>query len=179
MCIRDRPRAKRRLFRELAVTGADGGDLYRVFSPAIRDESLLRGLDSLLKRIEFACCLSYGTLSDPQAVAKTAEEIKMSKQRSYSAVCDIQKSLEGALRDLVRAMDAYATLYLSLIHIYRVFTRSEPPCFPAYCASTTRQWIALLLFFVQLRLHCRPLSLKNRAKTIGRPTIHFLSLIHI
>ncbi len=105
------PRAKRRLFRELAVTGADGGDLYRVFSPAIRDESLLRGLDSLLKRIEFACCLSYGTLSDPQAVAKTAEEIKMSKQRSYSAVCDIQKSLEGALRDLVRAMDAYATLY--------------------------------------------------------------------
>lgn len=105
------PRGKRRLFRELAVSGADGGDLYRVFSPAIRDENLLRGLDSLLKRIEFACCLSYGTLSDPQSVAKTAEEIKMSKQRSYAAVCDVQKALHGALEDLVWAMDACATLY--------------------------------------------------------------------
>lgn len=105
------PRGRRRLFRELAVTGADGGDLYRVFSPAIRDESLLRGLDSLLKRIEFACCLSYGTLSDPQSVARTAEEIRMSKQRSFAAVCDIQKALRTALEQLVAAMDACATLY--------------------------------------------------------------------
>lgn len=105
------PQGRKRLFRELAVTGPDGGDLYRVFSPAIRDESLFRGLDNLLKRIEFACCLSYGTLSDPQSVAKTAEEIKMSKQRSYAAVCDIQKALRRALEDLLAAMDAYATLY--------------------------------------------------------------------
>lgn len=105
------PRHRDRLFRELAVDKGDGGDLYSVFSPAIRDESLFNGLNNLLKRIEFACYLSYGTLSDPQNVARTAEEIKMSKQRSYSAVADIQKSLEDALRTLVQAMDVYATLY--------------------------------------------------------------------
>ena len=105
------PRTKDRLFRELAIDKGDGGDLYSVFSPAIRDESLFNGLNNLLKRIEFACYLSYGTLSDPQSVEKTAEEIKMSRQRSYSAVCDIQKSLACALQTLVAAMDAYATLY--------------------------------------------------------------------
>ncbi len=105
------PQRQRRLFRELAIDKGDGGDLYQVFSPAIRDESLFNGLERLLKRIEFACYLSYGTLSDPQSVEKTAEEIKMSKQRSYSAVCDIQKALEGALRRLVWAMDVYASLY--------------------------------------------------------------------
>lgn len=105
------PRHADRLFRELAVDKGDGGDLYSVFSPALRDESLFNGLNQLLKRIEFACCLSYGTLSDPQSVAKTAEEIKMSKQRSYAAVADIQCGIERALRELVAAMDRYATLY--------------------------------------------------------------------
>ena len=105
------PHTKDRLFRELAIDKGDGGDLYSVFSPAIRDESLFNGLNNLLKRIEFACYLSYGTLSDPQSVEKTAEEIKMSRQRSYSAVCDMQKSLASALQSLVAAMDTYASLY--------------------------------------------------------------------
>ena len=70
-----------------------------------------KGLDKILKRIEFNCNLAYGTLSDPQNVDKTAEEIRSSKQRSYSAVCDVQQALQGALEHLVWAMDFYATLY--------------------------------------------------------------------
>lgn len=105
------PHGKQRLFRELGVDKGDGGDLYSVFSPAIRDASLFNGLNNLLKRIEFACYLSYGTLSDPQNVEKTAEEVKMSRQRSYSAVCDVQKALSVALTQLVSAMDVYASLY--------------------------------------------------------------------
>lgn len=105
------PKHRKRLFRELAVDKGDGGDLYSVFSPQIRDQSLFNGLNNLLRRIEFACCLSYGTLSDPENVAKTAEEIKMSRQRSYSAVADIEKSMENALRTLVDIMNTYATLY--------------------------------------------------------------------
>lgn len=104
------PRSKR-LFRELAVDQGSGGDLYKVFSPAIRDTALFNGLDKLLKRIEFNCNLAYGTLSDPQNVDKTAEEIRSSKQRSYSAVTDIQKSLQGALEHLLWVMDIYASLY--------------------------------------------------------------------
>ena len=67
--------------------------------------------DKLLKRIEFNCNLAYGTLSDPQNVDKTAEEVRSGKQRSYAAVCEIQKALQSALEHLVWVMDLYATLY--------------------------------------------------------------------
>ena len=105
------PARQNRLFRELAIDAGSGGDLYKVFSPEIRDTSLFNGLDKLLKRIEFSCSLAYGTLSDPSSVEKTAEEIRTSKQRSYSAVCDMQARLREALEHLVWCLDFYATLY--------------------------------------------------------------------
>ena len=105
------PARQNRLFRELAIDAGSGGDLYKVFSPEIRDTALFNGLDKLLKRIEFNCSLAYGTLSDPQSVEKTAEEIRSSKQRSYAAVCDMQTALQAALEHLVWCMDFYATLY--------------------------------------------------------------------
>lgn len=104
------PARQKRLFRQLSIDGGQG-DLYKVFSPEIRDTSLFNGLDKLLKRIEFNCSLAYGTLSDPSSVEKTAEEIRTSKQRSYSAVCDMQARLQEALEQLVWCMDFYATLY--------------------------------------------------------------------
>ena len=105
------PAGKQRLFRSLNLEKGTTVDLYEVFSPAIRDASLFNGLNQLLRRIEFNCNLSYGTLSDPQNQEKTAEEIRMSKQRSYAAVCNIQKSLQTALEHLVWVMDYYTSLY--------------------------------------------------------------------
>lgn len=105
------PQRQQRLFRQLGIEGKAQSDLYEVFSPQIRDTALFHGLDKLLKRIEFNCYLSYGTLSDPQNVDKTAEEIRSSKQRSYSTVRDIQKALEHALDHLIWVMDQYASLY--------------------------------------------------------------------
>ncbi|MFR8076502.1 MAG: hypothetical protein ACLVAB_04815 [Faecalibacterium sp.] len=58
-------------------------------------------MDAMLKRVEFQCGLAYGTLSDPQNVDKTAEEIRSSKQRSYTTVKDLQRALGNALTDLV------------------------------------------------------------------------------
>ena len=81
-----------------------------MFSPQIRDGSLFNGLNRLFQRIEFACGLAYGTLSDPQTVERTAEEIKSSRQRSYATVADIQKSLRDALTALAGAMDVWCTL---------------------------------------------------------------------
>lgn len=101
------PKGKERLYRKLDT---DAEDFFEPFSPAIRDESLFNGLNKILQRIEFACGLAYGTLSDVQLVEKTAEEIKVSKQRSYSTVVDIQKAIKTALIDLVYAMDVYVTL---------------------------------------------------------------------
>lgn len=105
------PVRRKRLFRGLDIVKNNGDDLYQVFSPAIRDTSLFNGLNQMLRRIEFSYHLSYGTLSDPQNEAKTAEEIKMSKQRSYAAVCNIQKSLQTALEHLIWVMDYYTSLY--------------------------------------------------------------------
>lgn len=105
------PERQKRLFRQLALDHGQNGDLYEVFSPAIRDQSLFNGLDKLLKRIEFNCCLAYGTLSDPQNTDKTAEEIRAGKQRSYAMVCAVQHELQKALEQLVWAMDFYTSLY--------------------------------------------------------------------
>lgn len=105
------PERRKRLFRQLELDRGTNGDLYEVFSPEIRDSSLFNGLNQLMRRIEFSCHLSYGTLSDPQNEAKTAEEIRMSKQRSYAAVCDIQSALEDALKHLVWIIDYYTSLY--------------------------------------------------------------------
>lgn len=105
------PQASERLFRKLALDEDSGTKAYNVFSPALRDESLLNGLDAIKREIEFDCCLAYGTLSNPQNVDKTAEEIKSSKQRSYTAVCDMQAALETALSDYIYAMDKLAEAY--------------------------------------------------------------------
>lgn len=102
------PEHSDRLFRKISNSNPD---FYKVFSPALRDNSLVNGLNKIFQRIEFNCGFAYGTISDPQNVDKTAEEIKTSKQRSYAMVSLNQKALENALRDLAYAMDVYATLY--------------------------------------------------------------------
>lgn len=101
------PEGKERLF---AMLDTDQEDFFEEWAPTLRDESFFNGLNKLLQRIEFNCGLAYGTLSDVQMVDKTATEVKASKQRTYSTVQDIQKSLEHALEGLVEAMDIWATL---------------------------------------------------------------------
>ena len=62
-------------------------------------------------RIEDQCGLARGTLTDANVEARTATELKINKQRSYATVSDNQTALENCLRDVIRAMDVYATLY--------------------------------------------------------------------
>jgi A118 family predicted phage portal protein len=99
----------KRLYRSLDM-GGQADDLFKEWTPTLREENILRGLDAILKRIEFACGLAYGTLSDPQTVDKTATEIKTSRQRSYATVVDTQKAVQKAMDDLLYAMDTWATL---------------------------------------------------------------------
>lgn len=103
------PKGKERMFQSFSDTTDAGKGLFNVFSPEIRDESFYRGLNRMLQRIEFNCGLAYGTLSDPQNVDKTAEEIKSSKQRSYATVTSVQNALQVTLEDLIRAMDFWTS----------------------------------------------------------------------
>lgn len=104
------PKGSERLFRGLDLQGR-GEDFYKVFSPDIRDSSLFNGLNKQLQRIEFACGLAYGTLSDVQETAKTATEILASKQRSYSTVSDIQKALQNSLENLLISINDLCDMY--------------------------------------------------------------------
>jgi A118 family predicted phage portal protein len=101
----------RRLYRTLNASGNIGDeDMYHEWTPSLREANILNGLDAILRRIEFECGLAYGTLSNPQAVDKTATELKISQQRSYATISDTQKALQAALEELLYAMDVWATL---------------------------------------------------------------------
>lgn len=105
------PEGKERLFRQLDIDDNGKDNFYKVFSPEIRDESMFNGLNKLLEKVEFNCGLAYGTLSDMQETAKTATEIRSSKQRSYATIVDIQKALRISLEHLIRSMEYMTDLY--------------------------------------------------------------------
>ena len=92
------------------VMSRDGNPFFNAYSPEIRDESFFNGYNRIIQKVEFNCGLAYGTLSDPQVVDKTAEEIKASKQRSYATVKSIQNSLGNALENLVAAVEVWMSL---------------------------------------------------------------------
>jgi hypothetical protein len=103
------PEKQNRLFRKVDLNNEE---TYNVFAPALRDASLIKGLNTIFMRIEDATGLSRGTLSDvTQQEAKTATELKILKQRSYATNADIQMALQEALEDTVYVMDVYCTLY--------------------------------------------------------------------
>ena len=104
------PVLQQRLFRRNLDLGDDNA--YNVFSPALRDVSILNGLNHILAEIEDACAISRGTLSETNySDAKTATELKILKQRSYSANQDIQAELERTLRCVLDIMNKYCDLY--------------------------------------------------------------------
>ena len=106
------PGGKERLYRGVEyAAGAQDKPLLDVFSPAIRDTAYYNGWNQQMRLIEFRCNLAYGTLSDPNNMDKTAEEIKASKQRSYDFISDCQRALQKALTDLVDAMAFWCDIY--------------------------------------------------------------------
>ena len=106
------PAGKKRLYRAFEYnTGVTDKPFMDTFSPDIRDASYFNGWNHLMRMIEFDCNLAYGTISDPNNTDKTAEEIKASKQRSYSFVQSCQTALQHALEDLVDAIAFWCDIY--------------------------------------------------------------------
>lgn len=104
------PTLQDRLYRRSLDLGAD--DMYNIFSPAIRDASIINGLNNQLMRIEDACALSRGTLSViTDSEARTATELKILKQRSFSANQDIQKALQRTFDSVISIISKYCDMY--------------------------------------------------------------------
>lgn len=93
-----------RLFKRID-TGKD--DFFEDFSPEMRDDAYIRGLEEYKRDIEFIVGLAYGDLSKVSEVEKTAEEIKTSKQRKYNTVKAIQGNLYDCLEDFAKALAFY------------------------------------------------------------------------
>lgn len=102
----------KRLYKAIDVDLGDE-ELFKDFSPAIRQADITDGLNTYLRRLEFSVGLAYGDLSDPDTVAKTATEIKSAKDRKYNTVSAIQKQLKYCLDDLVYALAFYNSLTTS------------------------------------------------------------------
>ena len=98
----------RRLYR--GIDSGEDADMFHDWTPDFREASILSGLDAILKKVEFNCGLSYGVLSDPQSVEKTATEITSTQQRFYATIADTQKALQHALEQLVWSMDVWTTI---------------------------------------------------------------------
>ena len=107
------PKYQNRLFRRNMDLGSgEDGSFYQIFSPQLRDSSILNGLNSILMHIEDVCDLSRGTISMVSYTeARTATELKILKQRSYAANRDIQKELERVMVKTFEIMDKYCDLY--------------------------------------------------------------------
>ncbi len=105
------PKGRERMFRTFSNNPNTGTGIFETFSPEIRDTSYFHAFNQMLRRIESSCGLSYGTLSEVSDVEKTAEEVKSSKQRSFSRVSDIQESLRTALENMVSGMQYLRDYY--------------------------------------------------------------------
>jgi A118 family predicted phage portal protein len=104
------PKLNERLYRAVDL-GTD--ELFKEYSPQLRQADFIAGLEEYKREIEFAVGLSYGDISNPQSVDKTATEIKTSKQRKYNTVTAIQDNLRDCLDDLVYALAFYNSMATS------------------------------------------------------------------
>lgn len=106
-------RLNKRLYRGLNLEDGKDKELFKEYSPQMRDEAYKRGLEEFKREIEFNVGLAYGDLSDAQEVAKTATEVKTSKTRKFNRVDAIQSNLKECLTDFVAGLTFYNGLYTS------------------------------------------------------------------
>ena len=104
------PKLKKKLYRGLNLEAGKDQELLKEYSPEMRDEAFKRGLEEYKREIEFSVGLAYGDLSDVQEVAKTATEIKASKNRKYNRVTAIQNNLYDCLEDFAAGLAFYNSM---------------------------------------------------------------------
>ena len=102
------PKGKERLFRVVETNAETFG--MSVFNPQLRNADMQSRLNEIKREIEFASGVSYGIISNAEVQAKTATEVKASKDRLFTTVCDIQEALQHALEHLIKSFDILAQL---------------------------------------------------------------------
>lgn len=147
---------QRRLYRTIDLGESN---TYQPYAPQLRDSSMINGLNNILMRIEDVTALSRGTMAEVASEARTATELKILKQRSYSSNLEIQKALEKALKDCIYAMDVYCTLYNIVGDITMKSGKVDTSKIGLYDVSFT--WDDSILVDVETELNKRLTLLQN------------------
>lgn len=147
---------QKRLYRPIDLGESN---TYQPYSPVLRDNSFINGLNNILMRIEDVVALSRGTIADVTTEARTATEIRILKQRSYSSNLEIQKALENALRDVVYVMDVYCTVYNIVGDVVKVGDKIDAKKIGKYDVSFT--WDDSILVDAETELNKRLTLLSN------------------
>lgn len=103
------PKLQKRLYRKVDLNDEN---TYNIFSPELRDQSLVHGLNVILMRIEDKVGLSRGTISDEtMAEAKTATELLLQRSRNFETNKHIQTATQKTLDDAIYVMNVLCDLY--------------------------------------------------------------------
>lgn len=83
----------RKMFVNIQGNGI-GDEKLETFSPDIRSDGQIAAFNQILRRLELACNIGKGTLSDMEAVAQTATQYTGGKKALYTVVDSIESELE-------------------------------------------------------------------------------------
>lgn len=92
----------KRMYKKLSIDSNEA--FFEDYSPTIRDSNFSDGLENYLRKIELTVGLSYGDISNPQNVERTATEVKIARKRKYNTVNQIESNLKDCLIDLAYAI---------------------------------------------------------------------------
>lgn len=92
---------------EFRLRDTNDSTSYNIYAPDLRVQEYIDALENTKAMIEDACALSRGTLSQVTDQARTATELKILRQRTYSENADIQQAIQKALEDVVYAMNVH------------------------------------------------------------------------
>lgn len=82
---------------------------WQVYAPPIRYEAMEARYDSLCRRIEKACGLSQGVLTERQRISyANKDEIRAAMYDTFCVVRSMRNELERALKDIAYAVDVLA-----------------------------------------------------------------------
>ena len=100
-----------RLSRYYKQVNFENDSALQEFSPALRNDAMSMRMQDIFKRIEQNTGLSFGIISDPQSVDRTATEVIHSKKRYHETIESIQSTLTKCIEQLVSAMSRLCDIY--------------------------------------------------------------------
>lgn len=98
--------------RAVQGSGSENSDVYHEINPTLNSTERLVGIHELLDLVGYKCGFSNGyfVLNERTGMI-TATQVEADDRRTIQTVTDIRMNLQGALDDLIYALDRFADAY--------------------------------------------------------------------